>query len=351
MLAGVGVTRMLNTRSLPEFPAYLQARVTTIVSDREAAVAGIEASEGDHVVPGTALMSLRDRSLEQRIAEQRQEVALLESQLQQATATAELELLVRSREIDEEVLWTELQASDFLREQFACELEHSMLADLMSDNSMAAIWNDSDPVFRSAMVTAHQQGTAHTQTALRLELMANSAEVLAAQVDLCERRRASLERVKSDLPAMVQETSGVLALETRIGEARTRLAELESEQLTLSTSSTAFGIVGLFRVGPGMVVEPGTPLVDILDDQTRYLVAHISSRHIAAFNKGDEVDLIFPGNQRRSGVVERIAPQAQIDTLDPRKSEDSIVLVDIAQSGRVWPTLPIGSQVQVLVRE
>lgn len=352
LLAGIGLNRLIHARSTPGFPAYLHARVSTVVADRESTVIGIEVAEGDHVTPGVSLISLRDRALEQQIVLQRQEVASLESQLQQAIAAAELELLVRTREIDEEVLRAELQASEFLREQFACELEQSMLADLMTDNSVAAIWNDSDPVFRSAVLDSQQQPhPVQIQAALRMELMANSAEVLAAQFDLCEQRRANLEQIKSELPAMVQQTSGVPALEARISEARAQLTNLETEQLELSTPATAFGIVGLFRVGPGAVVEPGTPLVDILDDQTRFLQAHIPSRYIATLKKGDTVDLVFPGRQRRQGVVERIAPQAQVDTLDPRTSDDSVVLVDIAPSGRVWPTLPIGSQVQVLVRE
>jgi multidrug resistance efflux pump len=290
------------------------------MADREATVVAIAAVEGDHVSPGVALVSLRDRNLESRIAQQRQSVALLETQLQQALAAAELELMVRTHEIEDDLLRADIEASNLLREQFACELEHSMLADLVADNSTAAIWNDSDPVYRSAVLDVHPQTGNEVQTALRLELIANSAEVLAAQVDMCDRRRESLEQLKS-------------------------------EQLTLSVPSSAFGIVGLFRVNPGMAVEPGMPLVDILDDETRYLSAHISSRYISEFAKGDAVDLIFPGGQRHTGVVDRIAPQAQIDSLDPRKSDDSVVLVDIAPSGRYWPTLPIGSQVQVLVRE
>jgi multidrug resistance efflux pump len=314
-------------------------------------VVAIEAAEGDHVSPGVALLSLRDRQLEQRIADQERDVALLETQLQQALAAAELELLVRTQEIEDEMLRADLQASNLLREQFACELEHTMLADLVADNSTAAIWNDTDPVFRSAVLDVQPQSYDEVNTALRLELIANSAEVLAAQVDMCDRRRQNLEQLRSDLPAMVQNSAGVQALEGRISDANSRLEELRAEQLTLSVPSSSFGIVGLFRVTPGAAVEPGEPLVDILDDQTRYLVAHVSSRYITQFSKGNAVDLIFPGGQRRTGVVERVAPQAEIDTLDPRKTDDSIVHVDIAPSGRVWPTLPIGSQVQVLVRE
>ncbi len=351
LAAGIGANRLMHSRSTPAFPAYLQAQVTTIMADRQATVVAIAAAEGDHVSQGAALVSLRDRNLESRITQQQQNLALLETQLQQAMAAAELELMVRVHEIEDELLRADLGASNLLREQFACELEHSMLADLVADNSTAAIWNDSDPVYRSAVLDVHPQTGNEVQTALRLELIANSAEVLAAQVDMCDRRRESLEQLKSELPAMVRNSTGVQALETRITDAHLQLEQLEAEQLTLSVPSSAFGIVGLFRVNPGTAVEPGMPLVDILDDETRYLSAHISSRHIAEFAKGDAVDLIFPGGQRRTGVVERIAPQAQIDTLDPRKSEDSVVLVDIAPSGRYWPTLPIGSQVQVLVRE
>ncbi len=351
LVAGIGVNRLIHSRSTPAFPAYLQARVNTVIADREATVVAIDIAEGDHVSPGVALLSLRDRQLESRIAQQQQDLVLLESQLQQALAAAELELLVRMHEIEDELLRADLEASNLLREQFACELEHSMLADLVADNTTAAIWNDADPVYRSAVLDMHPQTGNEVQTALRLELIANSAEVLAAQVDMCDRRRDSLEQLKSDLPVMVRSSTGVHALEARISDTHSQLEQLEVEQLTLAVPSSAYGIVGLFRVNPGTAVEPGMPLVDILDDQTRFLVAHIPSRYISEFAKGNAVDLIFPGGQRRTGVVERIAPQAQIDTLDPRKSDDSVVLVDISPSGRYWPTLPIGSQVQVLIRE
>ncbi len=351
LVAGIGVDRLIHRRSIPEFPAYLQSRVCTVTADCDATVVGIDVAEGDHVSAGTPLISLKDRSLERRITEQRQTLALLESELQQAMARAELELLVRLREIDEEVMQADLQASNFLREQFACELEHSMLADVISDGSMAAIWNDSDPVFRSTVLGDRVPESEQVQTVLRMELMANSAEVLAAQVEMCDHRRDSLEHLKADLPSMVQRSVGVQTIETRISEVRSQLEDLETESVRLSAQATAFGIVGLFRVGEGAVVTPGTPLVDILDDERRFLVAHVSSRYISEFTKGDVVDLVFPGGQRLQGVVERIAPQAQIETLDPRTSDDSIVLVDIAPSGRVWPTVPIGSQVKVLVQE
>lgn len=351
LVAGIGVDRLIHRRSFPEFPAYLQARVSTVTADCDATIVGIDVAEGDHVSAGTPLISLRDQSLERKITEQRQTLVLLESELQQAIARAELELLVRLREIDEEVMQADLQASNFLREQFACELEHSMLADVISDGSMAAIWNDSDPVYRSTVLGARVPESEQVQTVLRMELMANSAEVLAAQVEMCDHRRDSLEHLKADLPSMVQRSVGVQTIESRISEARLQLESLEADGVRLSAQSSTFGIVGLFRVGEGAVVTPGTPLVDILDDERRFLVAHISSRYIAEYAKGDIVDLVFPGGQRRQGVVERIAPQAQIETLDPRISDDSIVLVDIAQSGRVWPTVPIGSQVKVLVQE
>jgi hypothetical protein len=60
---------------------------------------------------------------------------------------------------------------------------------------------------------------------------------------------------------------------------------------------------------------------------------------------GDQVCLLFPGRERRQGLITRIPLRA---TLPTGVDEDARVELRIEPTGKLWPMLPIGSQVLLL---
>jgi hypothetical protein len=71
---------------------------------------------------------------------------------------------------------------------------------------------------------------------------------------------------------------------------------------------------------------------------------------IHEFPVGKTLALLFPGHEKRQGRVTRIAPQTQPRD-HSRPAADSIVMVEVEQAGRLWPTVPIGTRIEVLVED
>ncbi len=137
-------------------------------------------------------------------------------------------------------------------------------------------------------------------------------------------------------------------METRIATAREQLAEFEKQRESLTVVSSSHGIVGTIHHGPGDQVAAGDPLIELLDDERRHLVACIPSRAATKLRPGTRVDLIFPGREPRIGLVAAIPPHA-IPADQSRPADDSQVEVKVEPAGKLWPKLPVGSRVQVQV--
>jgi hypothetical protein len=70
---------------------------------------------------------------------------------------------------------------------------------------------------------------------------------------------------------------------------------------------------------------------------------------LADFTPGTMLDLRFPGDVKGEGRVDVIPPQvAPLPRPNERLAENaSLLTVHISPAGRVWPTIPFGSTVEV----
>ncbi len=187
-------------------------------------------------------------------------------------------------------------------------------------------------------------------TVLQMEAASFEAEIAAAQVRTCQERIESLQSYRQQLPEQIREMCGVELAEARLAQARRQLDQLSMQQSSLRLTSPAVGQVGMFRIRPGDELRAGDPIVELLDDEQRYLVSEVPSQRITEFAVGTEVALIFPGGEQRTGRVVHVAPQAL--PRDPsRPGADPFVQVEIEQSGRLWPQIPTGSRVEVLKKD
>ena len=114
--------------------------------------------------------------------------------------------------------------------------------------------------------------------------------------------------------------------------------------------SPAHGIVGTIHHRTGDLVNAGSIIVELLDDERRHLVACIPTSAATKLRSGTKVELMFPGRQNRIGLVAAIPPHA-IPADQRVSSADSQVEVKIEPAGKLWPKLPVGSRVQVHVQQ
>ena len=342
---GVASARWLESGGRDAVSGYVQVRTTYVTADRACRVIEQTRQVGDHITIGDGLVTYRDAELEQHLADTQARVETLTHELAQAEARAKLELAQCEQAIDDRICQVQLQAADYRQSRHESEMRRTLLADMLASHQ-SALWDSGESMFRSLVLNQPWKSNDRVQTVLQLETYSNQTELLDANLEICEARIAALQQARGCLCEQVQESCGVPLTKLRLEQAQAELTRLEEQQTRLTVESPAVGQVGVYRSRPGDVLQPGDPIVELLDDSQRYLIAQVPSSRINEFKHGRTVTLMFPGNERRQGRVARIAPQtAPRDLADP--DADPLVAVDIEQAGRLWPTVPIGTRIEV----
>jgi HlyD family secretion protein len=350
LAAGIAATQWLEHRKMAPFVAVLQSKAATIVSQRPARIQSIKVSIGQRIVPGDALMELSDDLLAAQITEKQRSLAEMEVELDRVKATADVELEWRQRDLNGEIFQTQLKLSAISQERVARQVEQLAWHDrikAMQNRAGSPVAEVVLPV-RSIVSESPLLDDQKLQAMVKEDAAALAAETLANQLVLCEEQLVKLHKLEKDLPAKVRVSSGVELGEARVTRIREELAALKQQQETLTVSSISHGIVGTIHPQSGDLVRAGDPLVEVLDDDRRHLIAYIPSSFATRLHVGTKVELIFPGKQIRTGLVSAIPPHA-IPAERGALTSDSQVEVTIEPSGKLWPKLPVGSRVQVKV--
>lgn len=344
---GVGIARWFEAGARAELAAYVQVRTSYVTADRHCRVVNLQQAVGQRIAVGDPLITFTDTDLERQIAAARVHVEALNKELCQAQATAKLELAQNEQALDDRICQVQLQVADYRQSRQESEMRRSLLADLLASHQ-SAMWDSGQTLVKSLLFQPPWPNGERIQTVLQMETYATQADLLAANIEICESRLASLRDYKSGLFTQIEESCGVGVIEYRLQQAQQELAQLEEQQAQLTIPSPAQGQVGVYRSRPGSVLQPGDPIVELHDDSQRYLIAGVPSTRIHEFKVGRTVSLSFPGDERRQGRVARIAPQANArDASDP--SGDPLVDVEIEQLGRLWPSVPVGTRIATLL--
>lgn len=353
LAAGIGVAKWLDVRGSISYGGALQSRTTSITADRTARIQEILLVPGQRVVPGDKLLQLTDDQLATRIVEKQRELLELEADLKRAQASAAVEIEWRKRELNGEIFQTQMKVSSVTQERTARQVEQlawqDHLKSLPPELTGPAVADAVLPV-RSVILDSPFADERKLQAILREDAAAIAAEALTEQLALCDAQLERLRKLERELPEKVRVSVGVDLIETRIAGTHEELAALEAQQQSLIVVSPAHGIVGTIHQRCGDQVTAGTPLVELLDDERRHLVACIPTSAATKLQSGTKVELIFPGRQNRIGLVAAIPPHA-IPADRRSASADSQVEVKIEPAGKLWPKLPVGSRVQVQVQQ
>jgi multidrug resistance efflux pump len=343
---GIGASRWLESGGDHPVSAYVQVRTTFVTADRVCRVLQHVQAPGERITIGDTLISFADTELEERIATARLEVAALQKELSQREARAKLELAQSEQAADDRICEVQLQAADYRQSRQESEMRRSLLADLLASRQ-SAMWDNGDQLVKSMLLGLSMPKIELMQTNLQLESYATQTDLLDENIKICEARLESLRSMRCGLCEQIRESCGVSLTTHHLQQAEQNLAQLEERQTQLTVASPAVGQVGVYRSRPGDVLQPGDPIVELLDDSQRYLVAEVPSTRITEFKIGRTTTLTFPGAELRQGRVVRVAPQA-----GPRNSNDPLadplVQVEIEPAGRLWPTVPIGTRIEAI---
>ncbi len=348
LLAGAGFAVWVERHGDVRLDAYLEAHTTPVTAEYPGRVGSLTRHEGDRITIGDPLLTLTDSQLLHEITTQKDEVAQAEVHLQHCVADADLDLQWRTNEIDQRIVDYQLRSAGFLKEKYDFELQKSMLSDMLASNQTAAL-KDADTLFKAFVVEGGMPEVERMTAALKLETVVNATDVSAAQVDICDQQLKRLEGIKTTLPATVRRKAGVDSAEAALARSKSLLERIESRRTELTVPSTAVGKVGIYRVQVGDHVLPGQTIVELLDDSRRNLRVEVPSSQISGLAVAQGVDVTFPGGAKRTGRIDRIAPQA-LPTDNNSHGADSLILVHVEQTGELWPDLPIGTRVEVSLR-
>ena len=351
LAAGTALAYSIHCPRHPQCSGYVAVRTTHVISDRAGQLAEFLVQEGDAVGLTQPLVQLADTQLQDQISQKQEEISILQSELKRALASSELETDWRMRTLEAEICEMQLKSASYLKERYNFEMRRTVLADILEGDAL--VLNDSGiPFYQSLIPGKETEGLDRTASILELEAAANSAEVCAVQVELCDGQLKLLRELQKRLPDEIKRSFGVDVAEAKVQQAGRELEQLQKRESALTVASPAIGQVGVFQVKKGDHLEPGTPIVELLDASQRYLVVHVPSRQITNFHVDSRVRVIFPGNKLREGRVFSVAPQAVPNHAAPISvGEDAPIAVHVEQVGEVWPEVPMGSRVTVEVNE
>ncbi len=352
LAAGIGVATWLEIRGATSYAGQLQARTTSVAAGRGARIASLSVAAGQRVVPGEKLFELADDRLTGQIVAKKRELVELEADVQRVKATAEVELEWRRRELQSEAFQTQLKAAAMTQEKLSRQVEQlawqehltSRNADLDTGPSLV----EAASPFRSIILNTHVMDERRLQALLKEDAAAGAAESLAAQLTLCEQQLERLRKLGEELPGKIRLSAGVELAETKLTRVREELSSLEQQRDSLTIVSPSHGVIGAVHREAGDLVEPGSTILELFDDDRRHLTVLIPSSAVARLLPGTKLTLIFPAGYKRIGLVAAIPPLASSESGSER-SNDSQVAVRIEPAGKLWPKIPIGSRIKVQV--
>ena len=156
--------------------------------------------------------------------------------------------------------------------------------------------------------------------------------------------QSRLESVRAALPHTVNEAVGATIMQAHYADAARQLEVMKNVSREVHVSSPVYGTVGQVRYREGDDMQAGEVMLRILHTDRRYITAYLPTRRVHEMRAGQEVELRFPGNEEFLGQVVDVPMLADLTG----NSGDTLTAVRVEQLGRLWPNVPVGSQIDVI---
>lgn len=362
LLSSAGMVFWLGNVRQETHIGYLHSVNESITAGRQARITQLLVKPGQVVAPGTALLVLRDVSLEASRINQQTAIAALEAELRQAQARASVEIADRKAKLEAELFDTQLKLAGFEEKRFDQRLalfaseNRVMVAEAEERLSQVQVASNGEmdlPFETLTMADMRQPAKGKKRDFLfelqERETTRNKVETSEAQVSLCEERLAFLKKQLEGAPAQINEAFGVNVIQTRIKAAQAMLVQLDAETPTLTLTATKHGTVGVFAKASGEMVGAQDVIVELFDADQPYVFAEVPTSHLTQFPVGREVELLFPDRVIRRGTISEVPPQAAPLPGPRERLSDNCgqMRLQILPSGQVWPQVPFGTRVEI----
>lgn len=349
----------------------LSADSTSLRVPADALLIETHVQPGDIVRSGDKLMTLEKTSHLALIESEKLRANELAQQLKQAEAQAELDLAWRTREVERELSDVRAKAHLIQEVQRTSEepVRSAMTLPLMrrpgrvSTISASAILSsghrtnpgsllffsgasDSSTVDAESTVTIYQPLPTRSQSVSSSATAARSAESLNVEARTIAQRLRKLEELKSTLPMQVRQAAGVDNIRFLYEEVSRRVSEMTLLDRQVSVICPGYGTISHIQFRDGESMRSGDTMLKILHTQRRFILVNVPTQRVNEVHPGDVVELIFPGGEQFKGTLANV-PMLAETILD---DGTTIASVRVEQVGRLWPQIPIGSQIAVLMQ-
>ena len=391
LLVGCMVVYWMSLRTNPPLRGVLSADITSLRVPTESRMIESFVQAGDEIFSGDKLITLEKTEHIAMIRLQEERVRELERQLRQAEAKAALDLAWRSRELDRELSDVRTRAH-LIQEVKRTTVEEPFRSASVSDESeplatesaattdgitdttvsQSQFYEDGReddvpvPTANNMVFISGASGESSIDVArpapkrvARLEIpqpkpqpqkvvLASEPKpdamlnIEAASVEL---RLQKLEELRSLLPQQVRTAAGVESVRLQYEEANQRLTEMNTLSRDVAVLCPSHGKVGQVRYQPGDNMSAGEIMLKILHTDRRYVLLHVPTRRVNESQPGTAVGLVSPGDDHYRGKVSNLPMLAE----STQPGGTSLVTVRVEPTGRLWPEIPIGSQIDVVV--
>ena len=332
-----------------KFTGVLKAEVAKLAAPADGIVEWMDVKPGQIVLPGTELFIIRDTNLEQRIRKAELTLDGFRIDLAAAAARAELELHQRTATLDTEAFDTELTLTTLLQQRFQHDFESTALGDYL-DLFDALASTEIPPInLKLLAMPDRTQDYDRLRAMIERSEVENSLEALQTRIDLCEARLEGLRGTINGLPTRIEAAHRIPVIQASIDSTTSELEELKSLEAERAVNSPIYGMAGVLRVQELEAVSKGDLLVEIFDRDREFVTVNLPMSVVAILAADQEVTLHFPNDEERHGKVDSIPPQ--LLSQQNGTNTEATFPVKVLSTGKPWPTLPIGSALEVSITE
>ena len=369
LLIGCVFVYWLGLQSNQPIHGILAADITSLRVPTEARLVKSHVRPGEEVFSGDSLLTLEKTEHLATIALHERRVRELERRLQQADAQASLDLGWRTRELERELSDVRTRAH-LIQEVNRTPVEHVRSALRTNSQLMATgrgVYAVSNPrVLRSRSAVSNGMifisglsgessvavprppklpSPVQTRTVLASE--GHGDNILSIESRNVELRLQKLEELREALPQQVRRAAGVESIRVQFDEASQRLTELKALNRDVEVICPKYGKIGHIRYEVGDAMSTGEIMLKILHTDQRYVLLNVPTHRVNEIEPGTSVVLIFPGNERYRGNVCTLPMLAEA----VESGGQSAATVRVEPSDKLWPEIPIGSQIDVLLND
>lgn len=347
LLLSVVLTGSASRQDKVRFTGELNAEVSRLVAPADGIVEWMEVKPGQVVLPGTELFLIRDTQLEERIRKAETTLEGFRIDLAAAEARSELELQQRTAELESAAFETELTLTGLLQQQFQKNFESTALGDYLNLFDALASTEIPPVDLKTLAMPGKTQEYDRLRAMIERSEAENNLDALQARIELCETRLKELRRSISGLPVRIEAAHRIPVIQASIDSASSELEDLKTQEAERAIKAPIYGMAGVLRVDEQESVSQGDLLVEIFDRDREFVSVCLPMSLVATLEAGQHVELHFPNDEDREGEIDSIPPQLMSE--ENRATGSETFAVKVRSVGKPWPTLPIGSSLEVSI--